>query len=376
MQAPKIFVVINRAWNIYNFRSGLIRALVQAGCEVVAVAPRDESVEGIEALGARFVHLPIQEHGMRPWQELLLCWRLWRLLRQERPQAFLGYTIKPNTYGSFLAARQGVVVINNISGLGAGFLGRGWLQSLVAWMYKHSLARSARVFFQNAIDAEFFVSNAWVRPEQAQVIPGSGVDLQHFHPMNMGSPGAGLRFLYVGRLLGNKGLRELAHAARTIRSEMSGVEFALLGSLEESNPDSIAPAELAAWLEEGLFEYLGVTDDVRHHVAASDCVVLPSYREGTSRSLLEAMAMAKPVITTDAPGCGHLVASGENGWMCRARSAQSLADALRACARATPEQRLIKGRNARKHVQTHCSEHVVLDAYFTVLQQHGLLWKK
>jgi len=368
-QRGKVLIVLNKAWNLYNFRAGLIRALHAAGYEVVAAAPTDDYAPRLAELGCRFVDLPQSNHGTALGSELALIWRMWRLLRTERPDFYLGYTVKPNTYGSFLAGRMGIRVINNIAGLGTAFLRGGWLARVVQGLYRAGLSRSHCVMFQNAADRDLFVTRGLVRPEQARLIPGSGVDVQRFAPAPGSNPdeGGDTVFLLVARLLRDKGVLEYIEAARAMRAKGLAVRCQLLGFVDEGNPNGIRQSELLQWVQEGVVEYLGVTDDVRPFLAAASCVVLPSYREGTSRALLEAAAMARPLVATDVPGCREVIDDGRNGFLCEAHNAKSLQAALERFVSLDAAARMRMGQAGRAKVLSEYDEQLVIRAYLGLL---------
>jgi len=368
---PKLIICINTAWNLFNFRAGLIRALVAQGYEVVAVAPFDEYAKRLAALGCRFVALPMDNQGTNPWRDAVLLWRFWRLLRRERPAAFLGYTIKPNIYGSMAAHALGIPVINNIAGLGAVFIRDGWLVRVVRGLYRAALKRSSKVFFQNEDDRRLFVDGGVVNPVLTGLLPGSGVDLTRFSPVGDGarSPQRVFRFLLIARMLRDKGVVEYVEAARLIRQDRVDVEFCLLGFLDVQNPAAISRAEMDAWVAAGDVRYLGVSDDVRIEIAAADCIVLPSYREGTPRSLLEAAAMGKPIITTDAVGCREAVDDGVNGFLCKVGDAEDLARHMKKMLDLVPAQRAIMGGAGRRKMEQQFDERIVIERYLEALRE-------
>jgi glycosyltransferase involved in cell wall biosynthesis len=371
---PKVLIAVNTAWNLFNFRANLIRALVAAGYEVVVTAPPDAAYTGkITDLGCRFVPLPMRNHGTALVSELALCRQFWRLLQAERPQAYLGYTVKPNTYGSALAALRGVTVVNNISGLGSALIGGGWLAWVVRQWYWLGLRRSDRVFFQNASDSELFVDSGLVCPARASVLPGSGVDLQRFAPpAARAEAGEPLRFLLVGRVLRDKGVVEYVDAARSLRSRYPQARFQLLGAVDEGNRNGIQRKELQRWVDEGTVDYLGTTDDVRPHLAQADCVVLPSYREGTSRALLEAAAMACPLIATDVPGCREALDDGVSGLLCRVKDAPDLAARMAQLIEMPPAARAAMGAAGRLKMEREFDEAIVINAYLAELVRLGV----
>jgi len=374
-ERPKVLIAINTAWNLYNFRAGLITALIKAGYDVVTTAPPDAFVGRLEGLGCRFVPLPQNSHSTSIASELALMRRFWRVLRAEQPAAYLGYTIKPNTYGSLLAALRGVKVINNISGLGTAFLRGGWLSWLVQRIYWVGLRGSGRVFFQNRDDLHLFVSRRLVRPAQAGLLPGSGVNLRHFAPPALDplhTHSAEVCFLLLARLVRDKGVVEFVEAARSLKGRFPQARFQLLGFVDAANPRGITAATVQAWVDEGVVEYLGSTDDVRPFLAAAHCVVLPSYREGTSRALLEAAAVGRPLVTTDVPGCREAVDAGISGLLCQAKNTASLAEALRQFLLMPPAARVAMGAAGRRKMEREYDEQFVIDAYLHELVKLGV----
>lgn len=363
----KVLIALNTAWNILNFRAGLIRALVAAGYEVVAVAPDDKYAASLKSLGCRFVPLHMENGGTNPVKEALLIWRFLRLFAQERPDVYLGYTVKPNVYGSLAAHMVGIPAINNISGLGAVFIKGGLLARLVRHLYRLALGRSAKVFFQNPDDRALFIEGGLVKANVAELLPGSGIDLSQFVPVPLGGRREKVRFLLVARMLRDKGVYEYVEAARQLHERWPQAEFCLLGFLDVQNPAAISRSEMDAWIADGVVNYLGVSDDVRAEIAAADCVVLPSYREGTPRTLLEAAAMARPIITTDAVGCREVVDDGVNGFLCEVRSADDLAAKMDEILCLSVSQRTEMGLRGRKKVESKFDEQIVIGKYLDAI---------
>jgi glycosyltransferase involved in cell wall biosynthesis len=359
-------IALNTAWNLLNFRSGLIRALVTNGYEVVAVAPHDDYAHQLQALSCRFVTLPMDNQGTHPGRDALLLWRFYRLLRREQPYVFLGYTVKPNVYGSLAAHILSIPVINNIAGLGTVFIREGWLSRLVRILYRAALSRSAMVFFQNEDDRKMFVSEGLVNGEVTDRLPGSGIDLQSFSPCPLpGRPT--LRFLLIARMLRDKGVLEFVEAARTLKRRGINAEFCLLGFLDAQNPTAISRDQMDEWVTDGSVRYLGVSDNVREEIALADCVVLPSYREGTPRTLLEAAAMARPIVTTDTVGCREVVDDGSNGYLCRVKDSKDLADKIEKVCLLPPEERALMGLRGRKKVEREFDEQIVIKMYLEAI---------
>ena len=377
MRKPKkkrrVLITANTTWNLVNFRSGLIAALVSRGFDVVAVAPDDEYRDRLRELGCRYVPLNMDNQGTHPVKDALLLWRYFVVLRRERPAVILSYTVKPNIYASLAARLVGVTVINNVSGLGTAFLRGGWLGGVVCSLYRVALRRSHRVFFQNEEDRQVFIEKRLVAPARTGLLPGSGIDLVHFSPLAVeGSSlrnGAGLVFLMVARLLWDKGVLEFVEAARRVKALFPESRFQLLGFLDVKNQTAVGRSDVEAWVKEGVVEYLGTTDDVRPFLADADCVVLPSYREGTPRSLLEAAAMGRPLLATDVPGCREVVIDGVNGLLCRLRDSVDLAEKMMQMITMPMSALLQMGQESRRLAEMRFDEQIVIRKYLEAIDE-------
>lgn len=361
-----IVLSANSEWNIANFRVGLIKALQSAGYVPLVIAPPHEAVEGrMKELAVERIGIKIERSGLNPYADLQLLRRYRTLLKRIRPAAYLSFTIKPNIYGSLAAASLDIPAIPNVSGLGTAFIRPGLLQQIVTHLYRFAFRRAPYVFFQNQEDCQLFLQGRMVKLEQARVLPGSGVDLDRFRPAALadGPP----VFLFIGRLLRDKGVIEFVEAARRLRASFPEFRFQLLGPIDEENRTSILGSELRQWEKEGIIEYLGASDDVRPFIAAATAVVLPSYREGLPRSLLEAGAMARPLIATNVPGCRDVVDDGFNGYLCNAGDFRSLASTMERVAVLPQVQRRQMGAAARRKVHDRFSEEYVIRAYLDAL---------
>ena len=368
--SKKILISLNTAWNLLNFRAGLINGLISSGFEVIAVAPQDKYVAGLKLLGCRFVHLEMDNQGTHLVRDLLLMWRYWRLLKIEKPDLCLFYTVKPNVYGSLASSLCGIPFINNVSGLGAIFIQGGWLKRFVSALYKLAFRNSNRVFFQNSDDLALFLENRLVKVELTDVLPGSGINLNRFTPLGyndrkpLTSP---FRFLLIARMLKDKGVVEFVNAAQLLKELGLKAEFCLLGFLDVQNPAAISSEQMKKWTDHGFVKYLGVSDDVREHIASANCIVLPSYREGTPRSLLEAAAMGKPIITTNVAGCKNVVEHDVNGFLCEAKNPQDLALKMKEMLLLSEGQRNLMGQSGRWKMEKEFDEQIVIQKYLQAI---------
>lgn len=330
---PKKILVVSRcAWTLHNFRSGLMKGLSGAGHEVYCAGAGGDGFDSrLVSEGFRFMPIPVDKRGINPVADIRLLISLFLLYKKISPDVVLHFTIKPVIYGSVAARLAGVPrIVNTVTGLGYAFTGRqsGWLSRLVMPMYKAALASAHFTFFQNSEDREFFVSRKLARPEKTGVLPGSGVDCDRFRPRPGAVDGKGPIVLMVARLLEDKGLREYAEAAEIVRGKRPEARFVILGKRDGRNPSVIPEKDIAGWTRGGVLEWPGETDDVRPWLARAAVVALPSYREGTPRSLLEASAMARPIVASDVPGCRDVVDHGKTGLLVPVRNGKALAEAV------------------------------------------------
>ena len=359
----RILMTVNAAWNILNFRRPLVAAFVADGHCVTVLAPPGDRVADIEAAGCRFIPLVMNAKGLNPFRDPMLARRLKNVIRAEQPDAVLSYTIKNNIFGAIAARKAGVPFIPNVTGLGTAFLSGGLLQGVAEMLYRFAFRDLPVVFFQNEDDLALFLKRKLVREEQARLLPGSGIDLSYFSARPIADRADGPVFLMIARLLRDKGVVEYVEAARLLKKAQPGARFLLLGPPGAENRTAIGVETVEAWAAEGAIEYLGETEDVRPFIAEADCVVLPSYREGAPRTLIEASAMARPVIATDVPGCRAVVEDGVTGLLCAARSGESLAAACQRFAALPFRRREAMGLAGRRKMEREFDQEIVVAAY-------------
>ena len=363
MKNKTIAIVINTSWNIFNFRLGLCKALENEGYNVVAIAPKDEYSQKLEAMGIKHYDIKINNKGTNPVEDAKLVFAFRKLYKEINPDVILQYTIKPNIYGSMAAGMLGIPVISNISGLGTVFLNDSLSSKIARLLYKIALRTPKKVFFQNTHDKALFVDSKLITEEQTGLLPGSGINTELFKPEEKQAINNKTQLLCVARLVKDKGIKEYEEAARQIKQKYDNVEFAILGAYYPDNPTAITKKEIEAWEEEHIINYLGTNDDVRSVMLEADCIVLPSYREGLSRVLLEAGSLEKPIVTTDVPGCKDVVDDGVNGFLCQVRDAESLADAMEKMILLTEEERIAMGKKGREKVIAEFDEKLVIEKY-------------
>ena len=337
MNEKKVAIVANSAFTVLNFRRELISEMVLRGYRVLVVCPpkcglmqgRDIESE-IERLGAHFRPVGMVRNGTNPLKDITYLYRLVRLFRQELPDYVLNYTIKPAIYSSIAAriARIGAIC-SNITGIGYALTSSSFkgqlVNFLVSCLYRVALRFNKYVFFQNPDDKEVFLAKALVFEGQAVVLNGSGIDTDVFKRSS--ELPEQCSFIFIGRLLRDKGIFEFIYAAEKLRKLNSEIRFSIIGQLDD-NPESLSQSELQMLADRGVIDYLGSVPDVRPYLEEHQVLVLPSYREGTPRSVLEAMSMAMPIVTTDAPGCRETVLPGKNGLLVRPRDNVGLYNAM------------------------------------------------
>ncbi|MGY6552429.1 MAG: glycosyltransferase family 4 protein [Erythrobacter sp.] len=358
-----VLMTVNAAWNIWNFRKPIVEALLADQHRVTVLAPPDETSAQLAAIGCDVHPLAMSAKGLNPIEGPRLQRQFTHAFRILRPDIALSFTIKNNIFGARAAQSVGVPFLPNVTGLGTAFLSGKLLEQVSVQLYRNAFGRLPRVFFQNSDDRDLFIERSIVSPDQARLLPGSGIDLDHFKPAAMPDPGAPSVFLMIARLLRDKGVLEFVEAARIIKSQRPDARFQLLGALGAQNRTAIDEARLDGWVKEGIIEYLGTTHDVRPAIAAASCVVLPSYREGAPRTLIEAAAMARPVITTDVPGCRVVLDRDVSGFLCEVRSARSLAEAIARFLALDPSQREEMGQAGRAKMAREFDQALVVNAY-------------
>lgn len=359
----RVLLTVNAAWNIWNFRRPLVAALLADGHEVTVLAPADDSAAALQEVGCAFVPLQMNVKGLNPLEGVKLVQRFKQQFRVLQPDVVLSYTIKNNIFGAMAARAVGVRFIPNVTGLGTAFLSGGLLQAVAEGLYRHAFKGLPLVFFQNGDDRDLFVQRRLVLPGQTQLLPGSGIDLQRFAAVEMPSAVPAPVFLMIARLLRDKGVVEFVEAARQVKALHPQARFQLLGAVDAENRTAIQRAMVEGWVAEGVVEYLGTTDDVRPFISAASCVVLPSYREGAPRTLIEAAAMARPLIATDVPGCRSVVDHELSGLLCQVRDARSLAAAVLRFVAMSPEAQAAMGRAGRAKMAREFDEGLVVGAY-------------
>ena len=340
----KILILANFDVGLYQFRRELIEKLLEEH-QVLLSLPDGDLVRPLEAMGCRFFDTPMDRRGINPATDMQLFMRYRKLLRWEKPDLVITYTIKPNVYGGMVCRLLRIPYAVNITGLGTAFQSQGMLRKLVTFLYRTALKKAKVVFFENSGNRQVFLDENIVAEEKTCLLSGAGVNLEHYAYVPYPEAGT-TRFLFVGRVMKEKGIEELFAAMERLRSEGADCCLDVLGGYEENYAETIRRCEEQGWLH-----YHGYVTDVRPYIERAHCFVLPSYHEGMANTNLECAAMGRPVITSNIPGCKEAVQEGVSGLLCEPKDSDSLYEAMKRFLNLPPETRAQMGRAGRAHME-------------------------
>lgn len=344
MKKNKFLIITNHSYMLWQFRRELIEELLKQG-EVVISVPFGDHIEDFKALGCRMIDTPVDRRGINPVKDLGLYRKYKKLLKAEQPTMVITYSIKPNVYGGYACRRLKIPYCVNVQGLGTAFQKKG-LATLVKFMYKTALKKSKVTFFENQGNANLFIERKIIKPDNVCLLPGAGVNLNRYeltpYPNN-----DKLHFLYLGRIMREKGMDELFAAARTLKQQKVDFVLDLVGFFEDEYKETVE--QLVA---DGIAVFHGFQQNPVPFYQQADCVVLPSYHEGMSNVLLEASAIGRPVITSDIYGCREAVINDKSGLLCTVKSSDCLTEAMLKFASLSKEQRAEMGKTARTHMES------------------------
>jgi len=340
----KILILANFDVGLYQFRRELIEKLLEDH-QVLLSLPDGDLVRPLEAMGCRFFDTPMDRRGINPVTDLKLFACYWKLLRREKPDLVITYTIKPNIYGGLACRLLGIPYAVNITGLGTAFQSQGVLRKLVTFLYRTALKKAKVVFFENSGNRQVFLDEHIVAEDKTCLLSGAGVNLDRY--ADTPYPEAGTtRFLFVGRVMKEKGIEELFAAMERLRGEGTDCTLDVLGGYEENYAQIIRGFEEQGWLR-----YHGYVTDVRPYIEKAHCFVLPSYHEGMANTNLECAAMGRPIITSNIPGCKEAVREGVSGLLCEPKNADSLYEAMKCFLNLPHETRAQMGHAGRAHME-------------------------
>jgi len=341
----KILILANSSKGLFGFRQELISELVKQN-EVIAYTPKNGSVEELEALQCLVNDLYMDRRGINPKNDLKLIIDLRKIIHREKPDLVITYTIKPNIYGGVVCRLKKIPYAVNITGLGTAFEGHGFLRKMVTAMYKFALKKAKTVFFENLGNMQIFLDEHIISKDQAVLLNGAGVNLERYSVLPYSENTDTMRFLFMGRVMAEKGVIELFEAMRRLKKDGFNCTLDMLGSFDEDYEKKIKEAESEGWLK-----YHGYQFDVRPYIGNCHCFVLPSYHEGMANTNLECASCGRPVITSNIPGCKEAVIEGVSGMLCEPKNAESLYQAMKRMVQMSEEERKEMGLAGRKHME-------------------------
>ena len=356
----KILILTNTIEGLYNFRYELLERLINEEFEIYFSIPEsknDTKVKKLLELGCNHIETNLDRRSMNPLKDLQLIKQYKEIIKYAKPDVILSYTIKPNIYGSYVAKKYKIPIIINITGLGSGF-NNAYTKILVEKMYKYACKNAFCIFFQNEANYNYFIENKIAKKDKSKIVPGSGVNLEKFKPMEKTKEDGIVRFLFIGRIMKEKGIEEYLKAAEYITNKYSNVEFQILGPFEEEKYKEIILNH-----KNSKIKYLGVSYDVRNEIKEVDCIINPTYHEGMSNVLLEGAAMAKPLIASNIPGCREIVDNGVNGYLFEPKNEKNLIDTIEKFLTLNEIEKNKMGLASRQKVERTFDRNIIIKAY-------------
>ncbi len=360
----RILILANNDVGLYNFRKELIQEFLKQGNDVILSLPYGSRVEELEKMGCRYIRTEFERRSMNIFRDLKLIKYYISMVRKEKPDFILTYTIKPNIYGGIAARVFGVRYITTITGLGTTFQNSGLLRLLITKMYRVGLKKAQHVIFENDENKNIFIKHRIISENKAVPVKGAGVNLDEYRyvPMDFSGP---TRFLFIGRIMEEKGVNELFEVARLIKeSQQYNVEFDVLGFFEDNYEKRVKDLEGS-----GIIRYHGFQNEVRSYIQKAHCVILPSYHEGMSNTLLESAAMGRPLITSNIPGCREAVIDGKTGYLCKVRDAEDLYQKVLKYLELSQEERAMMGKESRIHIEGQFNRRDVVNTLINLMRK-------
>lgn len=342
----KVVIIGNNSGGMYDFRHELIEELIRRGCSITVLTPFDTKVDELRDIGVELIDTPLNRRGINPKEDFTLLCLYRKLLKKLQPDLVITYTIKPNIYGGYACRRLSIPYAANITGLGTTFQNDGVLRKVITLMYKVACKKAKVVFFENAENRQIFLDEKIVCEGQTCLLHGAGVNLEYFQPMEYPTNEGTTRFLFIGRVMKEKGIDELLEVMHRLVGEGYDSSLDILGGYEEDYKDIIQKYENEGWLH-----YHGYQKDVRPFIEASHCFVLPSWHEGMANTNLECAASGRPVITSNIHGCLEAVEDGVSGFLCSKQDAESLYRVMKRFTKLSYDQRKAMGLAGRKHME-------------------------
>ena len=362
-----IMILANATGGLYVFRKKLIEVLIRNDFRVIVLSAFTSRMDLVRDLGVTLIETPFESRGTSLLQDYALYRTYIHYIREYRPDYLITYTIKPNIYGGMAAQKCHVRYSANITGLGTAFQGDGIVKRIVSLLYKKALRKAENVFFENIGNRDELVDKRIVKAEKCVLLNGAGVDLEDFTLLDYPEDNRMIRFVFIGRIMNEKGIDELFEATRRLVMEGHRIQLDLVGDYDEQYQDMVK-----SYQEEGWLNYVGYVTDVKPCIEKAHCAVLPSWHEGMSNTNLECAASGRPLITSDIPGCREAVIEGKTGYLCKPKDVDSLYNAMIKMIGLTPEERETMGKEGRKHMEAVFDKRKVVEETIRhILQPNG-----
>lgn len=361
----KIAIVSNTKWSVFNFRLGLLQHLSKTGSRVTIISPPDKSKSKYKSIPfVNIKEVTFSRRSINPLRDIKLWLDLLREFKKNHYDYVINYTIKPAIYSSLACRILKIPCITVITGLGFSFhKKKSIIRSIVETLYRLSLKKTSHVLFLNQDDLNTFRDNGLISQKSGMILPSEGINTKHFSFEPIADRDY-TKFLFIGRLLKDKGIEDYTDAARKFLRENSKAKFSILGAIDPDSPSSISKETLDAWTQEGVINHIGFVNDVREEIRSHHCIVLPSYyKEGIPRSLLEALSMGRIIITTRSVGCKDVLREGKNGYFCETKNPSSLADTFEKVCQLSNSDLSSMGKFGREFVQSKFSEEIIVGIY-------------
>lgn len=362
----RIIIFSNSLNNYLNFRLGLIKKLVNENKEIYAVVPNTKNTEKIKKLGVEVINLKLSRHSAFFITELFLIVKIFFIYKKIKPDYALHFTIKPNLYGSIICKLLNIKSINNITGLGTVFLNKKYLRKFYHFLYRYSFKNSYHCFFQNNYDLRYFKKNYLIEKNYS-LIPGSGVDIKLYNSLSYPADD-NINFLFIGRLIREKGIYEYLEAANQLKKEFNNINFLISGSLDEHNKSNIKKEILDKYINDNTIIYLGYINDIKKVIDKSHAIILPSYREGMSHTLLVGASMSRPLIASNVPGCKELINDNLNGYLFKKKNTYSLINSIKKFIKLNYKEKILMGKKSRLLIERSYDENIVINKYLEYLK--------
>jgi len=356
LKLARILILANNDVGLYKFRKELIQELLNNGNEVYISLPNGQFIQQLVNMGCKYIQSDIDRRGLNPFKDIKLLILYLSIFNKVKPDMVITYTVKPNIYGGIISRIKKIPYYINITGLGSAFQSRGYLKKIIVTLYKLSCKKANIVFFENDENKKIFVENNIIEEAKSFKLNGAGVNLEEYQLYEYPVDNSELRFLFIGRVMKEKGIDELFEAAKLIKNEFTDVYFDIIGPLEDDYLKIIEQLE-----SEQIIKYYGFQDDIKPFIAQSHCFILPSYHEGMANTLLECGAMGRPLITSNIYGCKESVSNNKNGYLVKPKSTQDLYEKIKQFIELSYEQKKNMGKFSRKHIEKNFDKKKVVD---------------